>query len=151
MGLEMFGLCRFPARVTCNGRSVALGWGTGWLYHSFCKTQYADLISRDHFLKCHSGVIAVLDFLRECGCRVWVRDGGGYWKSRNQELLFRRLDEMQAMVAAITGAFKDATEGIEGQTIAPISERDDFERLEAIGRAILGRNRRKKARKQAKL
>lgn len=144
-----FGLCHFPSRVECEGRSVPLGWGSGWHYHSSCKTQYADLASRDYFLKCHLGVIAILDFFRDCGCRVRVRDGGGYWKSRSERLLFKRLEDMHAMVAAVTGAFKDATEGMEGQTIAPISERNDFERLEARGREMFRRNRRKRVRKQS--
>lgn len=132
-----FGLCHFPARVECEGRSVPLGWGAGWHYHSSCKTQYADLISRDHFLKCHLGLIAILDFFRDCGVRVRVRDGGGYWKSRSEGLLTQRLEDMHAMVAAVTGAFKDAAEGVAGQTISPISQRKDFEHLEAKGRKIL--------------
>src|ERR1041385_2663077 len=72
----VFGLCRFPARVTVKGVSVAFGWGNGWHFHSWCKTQYADLVSRAHFLKCHLGVISILDFFRGEGCRVYARDGG---------------------------------------------------------------------------
>ena len=102
-------------------------------------------------MKCHLGIIAILDFFRDCGVRVRVRDGGGYWKSRSERLLSERLEDMHAMVAAVTGTFKDAAEGMDGQTIAPISERKDFERLEARGREILGQNRRRKTRKQSQL
>ena len=140
----LFGLCKFPARVMSEGRSVAFGWGEGWHFHSWCKTQYADLVSRAHFLKCHLGVISILDFLRAEGCRVYVRDGGDFWKSRRVERLTTRLEEMHAMVAAFAGAIKDAGQGSGGQFVAPIAGHPQFEHLEATGHALLARKRRRK-------
>lgn len=137
----IFGLCRFPAHVKVEGRSIAFGWGAGWHFHDGCKTQYADLVSRAHFLKCHLGIISILDFFRAEGCVVRVRDGGDFWKSRRVERLTRRLEEMHAAVAAVAGVFKDAADGLPGAVIAPITMRADFERLEARGRAQLGRRR----------
>lgn len=140
----IFGLCRFPARVEVENRSVAFGWGAGWHFHSWCKTQYADLVSREHFLKCHLGVIAVLDFFRAEGCLVRVRDGGDYWKSRRVERLAGRLQQMHAVVAAVVGGIKDASENVAGQFIAPIAQHPQFEHLEAQGHAMMARKRRRK-------
>ena len=139
-----FGLCRFPARVEVDGGSVAFGWGPGWHFHTWCKTQYADLVSREHFLKCHLGVIAVLDFFRDRGCRVHVRDGGDYWKSRRVDRLASRLQRMHAVVAAVTGGLKDAGEGVAGQFVAPITGHPQFEHLEAQGHALMAQKRRHK-------
>lgn len=143
----IFGLCKFPPRVSVGDRSVAFGWGDGWHFHTWCKTQYAEMVSRAHFLKCHLGVIWVLDFFRSEGCRVAVRDGGDYWKSRRIERLIKRLEEMHARVAAVAGAFKDASEGSGGQVVSPIVEHPRFEKLEAEGLSLF-QQRRKPRRKQ---
>jgi hypothetical protein len=142
----IFGLCRFPARVHIDGRTIAFGWGEGWHFHSGCKTQYADLVSRAHFLKCHLGIISILEFFQSAGCLVRVRDGGDFWKTRRVERLTRRLENMHAVVAAVAGTFKDAADNLPGKIIAPITRRADFERLEAEGRMLLAR---RAARKQS--
>ena len=144
----LFGLSKFPARVVAGGRNVPFGWGAGWHFHSWCKTQYADLVSRAHFLKCHLGVISMLDFFRASGCRVQVRDGGDYWKSRRVERLAARLERMHAMAAAVAGAIKDAGEGSGGQFVAPIARHPHFERLEATGHTLLARKRSRKKSEQ---
>lgn len=141
-----FGLCRFPSHLEKDGRSFATGYGKGWHYHTWCKTQYADVISREHFLKCHLGVIRILDFLKEAGLKVGARDGGDYWKTRDLKRLAAKLDEMHCLVAAVTGAFKDASEKMTGQVISPITGKKNFEHLEARGREMMARTRVSKRR-----
>jgi hypothetical protein len=144
----LFGLCKFPAQVSAEGHTVAFGWGGGWHFHSWCKTQYADVVSRAHFLKCHLGIISILDFFRAEGCRVQVRDGGDFWKSRRVETLTRHLERMHAIVAAVAGAVKDAGESSAGRFVAPIARHPQFERLEATGHVLLAQKRRRKHSKQ---
>lgn len=68
-------------------------------------------ISREHFAKCHHGVIAILDALRGRGAEVNVRDGSGYWEHRDNAEPARRLNEWNEIVAAVIGAIKDIAAG----------------------------------------
>lgn len=138
-----FGLCRYPSETGVDGRNVPTGRGKGWHYHQFCKTQYASKVSVDHFLRCHLGVVAVLDFLKARGVGVIARDDGRFWKTRSRPALLKRLHAMNAIVAAVAGAFKDALSSRPGVAAAPITERKDFERLEAQGLALLRSRRRR--------
>ena len=72
---------------------------------------------------------------RAFGVRVRIRDDGGYWPRRSVPTLRRKLDEMNGLVAAVAGAFKDAAEesGRGGKLTAPILEHPQFERLELAG------------------
>jgi hypothetical protein len=130
----IFGLCKFPARIMSGERSIAFGWGDGWHFHAGCKTQYADMVSR----------ASILDSFQSAGCKVHVRDGGDFWKSRRVERLTSRLQDMHAVVAAIAGAIKDADENPGGQFIAPIARHPNFEHLEAKGLTLLNQNHRRK-------
>jgi hypothetical protein len=100
----LFGLCYFPRIVTVNGVEMATGWGEGWHFHTWCKTQYADRVSREHFLKCHRGVIAILDAFHANGVEVNARDGSGYWEHRDDAKLLEQLDDWNRIVAATAGA-----------------------------------------------
>ncbi len=131
-----FGLSWFPAAfVAHDGRTVESGWGEGWHYHTGCKTQYADCVSREHFLRCHCGVVAVLDACREAGLETNVRDVSEYWQHRDLAKLHGEIDSWNRTVAAFAGAFKDAMEGAPGDVVAPIFAKSDFEHLEAEGQA----------------
>ena len=138
-----FGLCRFPGCIVKDGLSIGTGYGKGWHYHTWCKTQYADVVSRAHFLKCHLGIIQILDCLKRSGLVVNVRDGGDYWKSRKLERLIKRLEDMHCAVAAVAGAVKDAAESLPGAVVAPITAHKNFERLEAKGVEVMRRRRAK--------
>jgi hypothetical protein len=144
-----FGLCRFPGCIVKDGLSIGTGYGKGWHYHTWCKTQYADVVSRAHFLKCHLGVIQILDCLKRSGLVVNVRDGGDYWRSRKLERLIKRLEEMHCAVAALAGAVKDAAESLPGSIVAPITAHKSFERLEAKGVEVMRRKRAKNTRRTA--
>jgi hypothetical protein len=60
-----FGLCRYPKRIAYNGRMIATRLGTGWHWGSFCKTQYANEKGVMNFLRCHTLVVATLDYAKE--------------------------------------------------------------------------------------
>ena len=136
----LFGLCRFPGAIAVNGVEIPTGWGEGWHYHTGCKTQYADRVSREHFLMCHHGVIAILDAFRARDIEVNVRDGSGYWEHRDDTELAKQLDEWNRIVAAVAGAIKDAADELDG-VVSPIFSAPDFERMEAEGREDIRRKR----------
>ena len=121
------GLCRHPQKVKTPEGEISTGY-SGWRWHSFCKTQYADEFVRSHLL-----VIALLDAAKRVGFEVKVEDPGGYWESRSVGVLVEAGQKWDRLVAAICGALKDAGEKKGVVTVAPILERPDFERLEAEG------------------
>jgi hypothetical protein len=138
-----FGLCHFPETVVVEGKEFPMGWGEGWHYHTWCKTQYADRVSRDHFLRSHLGVVAILDAFRARGVEVNARDASGYWEHRDRAELERQVDEWNRIVAAVAGAIKDATEEVPGCVASPIFAAPDFEHLEAEGHAVIRRKRKR--------
>lgn len=133
----LLGLCRYPATVRHRGRDLATQVGAGWRLRYFCKTQYASLHGWEHFLRCHRTVIELLNLWRTLGVQVRISDEGGYWPRRSVTTLRRNLDEMNGIVAAASGALKDA--GGEGSVESPIFLHPQFERLEAEGGRQHGR------------
>jgi hypothetical protein len=123
-----FGLCRYP------------GVAQDWSWSSFCKTQYAsDPGAGDvaNFLKCHLGLIAVLDKAREMEILGKVSDEGGYWEKRDVEALIREVGMWNRMVAGFYGGLRDAVEkagGDPGKVVAEIAKFRNFEGLEMEGR-----------------
>ena len=130
------GLCRYPATVKFRGRELRTKLGDGWRFWGFTKTQYASLHGWEHFLRCHRAVIDLLASLRPLGFRVRITDEGDYWPRRSIAALRRNVGHMNALVAGMAGAMKDAGDGkgIE----SPIFAHNDFERLEAEGEARVG-------------
>jgi hypothetical protein len=62
-------------------------------------------------------------------------DEGGYWPGRKTETLRANLNQMNGLIAALGGAFKDAAdEGVPGIE-SPIFAHPRFEQLEAEGLA----------------
>jgi hypothetical protein len=143
-----FGLCQYPRQAPYqlpNGRTgwTSTGYRRGWLFKGSCKTQYASEHGWDHFLRCHKMILSILNFWREMGVSVEVRDEGGYWETGSEEKLRAALDGYNGLIAALAGAFKDAGEalGKPGAIESPIFARADFERLEARGWRELGTGR----------
>jgi hypothetical protein len=133
-------LCRYPAWIeTKRGRKPTALEGA-WRYQGFCKTQYASLHGWDAFLRAHRGVIDCVAHGSEHAVAVNINDEGGYWPERNETTLRMRLDEMNGLVAAVAGAFKDAGDDSSqpGKLIAPILEHPEFERLEHSGAERVG-------------
>jgi len=137
----MFGLCQYPRRIRFRSKSVATGFEGGWLFKGHCKTQYAGEHGAEHFVKCHRQVISILDFWRELGVDVEVKDEGEYWQTRSEEKLRSWLNRYDGLVAAVAGTLKDAADktGEKHSIESPIFARKDFERLEAEGQREFGR------------
>ena len=62
-----FGFCRYPKTIISGGKRVRSKLD-GWRWSSFCKTQYAsnpDCGGLNNFLKCHVGLVRLLDYAGE--------------------------------------------------------------------------------------
>ncbi len=131
------GLARFPASIRLGSARIPTRL-TGWSWYDFCKTQYASnprLGGTANFLRCHVGLISLLDLARQLGIRVKVSDEGGYWKKRDLQALVKELGEWNEFIAAFGGLLKDA----HGDVEAPIFAFPNFEPLEARGQRHLRR------------
>ena len=132
------GLCRFPDTVTHQGARVPTKLGGGWRYAGFSKTQYASLHGWEHFLRCHRAVVESLADWRKLGVRVKITDEGEYWPRRSVAALRCNVNQMNGLVAAVAGTFKDDDDGEMTGIESPIFAHKDFERLEAEGEAQAG-------------
>jgi hypothetical protein len=100
-----------------------------WCWQSACKTQYASIVSSEHFLSCHTSLVALLDAARELGYDVTVFDEGGYWESRDADRLLAQVETMNQLMAGFAGMLHDEM-GDEHSIDAAIFSHPDFERLE---------------------
>lgn len=100
-----------------------------WRWLSVCKTQYASVVSEEHFVRCHTAVISLLDQAARLGFSVAVTDESGYWESRDADQLVAQVQKMNRLVARLGGALHDAL-GDEHKVVGPIFDHPDFERLE---------------------
>ena len=123
----MFGLAFVPPRDE-QWRSLH-DQPSVWSWQCSCKTQYASNESDDHFIKCHTALVALLDEAVNIGLIVDVMDEGGYWESRDVDRLLAEVQTMNRIVARFGGALDDAI-GAEHSIEAPIFEHPNFERLE---------------------
>ena len=112
-------------------RADGEGGHAEWFWHCVCKTQYASVVSDEHLIACHTGLVAVLDRASELGIGVVVRDETHYWETRDISILVNEVHEMNRIVARIAGAMSDAFEGHGEHALqAPIFEHRRFEQLE---------------------
>lgn len=128
-------LARFPERYVSGADSIQTGWDpTVWYGEGFTKTQYASTVSAEHFLRCHTSVVALLDSARELGILGSASDDGNYLESRDVRGLLDSVGRHNAIAAGLTGALMD--QGWDG--IAPIGSHPEFEHLEMepVGRAV---------------
>ena len=100
-----------------------------WFWSGCCKTQYASMISDDHLVKCHDGLVRVLDHAATLGISVEVTDETGYWEHRSTEELTRVTRDMNRLIARFAGEM-DLRLGEEHRIDAPIFDHPDFEHLE---------------------
>jgi hypothetical protein len=110
-------------------RRAEVGDHEEWYWWCSCKTQYASLVSEEHFVRVHTGLVALLDVAVELGFVVDVGDEGGYWEARSEEVLVESVRKMNRLVAKFSGALSDAL-GEEHKIEAPIFGHRRFERLE---------------------
>jgi len=138
-----FGLCRLPSEVSHPQFGKVQTKLKGWSWRSFCKTHYASdprCGGLPNFLRCHLGVVALLDEAQTLGILGEVRDEGDFWETRSLERLTKEIGEQSAMLAGFLGALKDAMGQAPGgaDTVeAPIAGYPNFEHLEAEGQRLL--------------
>jgi hypothetical protein len=138
-----FGLCQFPGDVSHAEFGKLKTKLKGWSWHSYCKTQYASdprCGGLPNFLRCHLGVVALLDEAEKLGVLGTVDDEGNFWGTRSLERLTKEVGEQSAMLAGFLGALKDAvgqTSDGAGVVEAPIAGYPNFEHLEAEGQRLL--------------
>ena len=110
------GLAIYPSTIEIPADGYKQG-GTlktklnGWLWSSFCKTQYANdpkCGGLPNFLRCHLTVIAMLDAAKELGFGVGVTDEGDFWEKRDVKALAAEIGNWDKMIAGFFGAMKDA-------------------------------------------
>jgi hypothetical protein len=122
-----FGLGRYPR---CPG----------WSWQAFCKTQYASAPHHggpQNFLRCHCGLITLLDRAAALGFSVTVQDEGNYFSDRDIPALLREIGQWNEMIAGLGGSLKDAL----GEGVAsPIFNYSNFEHLEARDHARRRKN-----------
>jgi len=141
--LANFGLCRFPAGVSHAEFGKLKTKLKGWSWHSFCKTHYASdprCGGLPNFLRCHLGVVSLLDEAEKLGFLGKVSDEGEFWETRSVERLTKEVGEQSAMLASLLGALKDAVgqaSGGAGTVEASIAGYPNFEHLEAEGQRLL--------------
>ncbi|HEY5314379.1 MAG TPA: hypothetical protein VIK18_17735 [Pirellulales bacterium] len=135
-----FGLCRYPLTVTARDphqpdriRTIRTGLD-GWRWGSFCKTQYAsnpDCGGIENFLRCHMGVVALLDHAQNLEILSSVSDEGGFWENRDLRALAQAVGAWNELIAGWAGRLKD---DFGPEFVAQISAFPNFEHLEAKGR-----------------
>jgi len=137
-----FGLCQYPDEISDPGFGRHKTKLKGWSWHSFCKTHYASdprCGGLANFLRCHLGVVALLDEAQRLGILGNVSDEGDFWHTRSLERLTKEIGEQSAMLAGLLGALKDAMgqSPRAGTVEAPIAAYPNFEHLEAEGQRLL--------------
>ena len=138
-----FGLCQYPGEVSHPEYGKLKTKLKGWSWHSFCKTLYASdprCGGLPNFLRCHLGVVALLDEAKRLGVLGTVSDEGDFWDTRSLERLTKEIGDQSAMLAGFLGALKDAmgqAPGGAGTVEAPIAGYPNFEHLEAEGQRLL--------------
>ena len=104
-----------------------------WFWQAFCKTQYASAHGDDHFVKCHTSVVALLDAAQRIGITCDVHDEAGFYESRDESQLLASVDKMNRLIAQFAGHLSDAyaeAGGDSRQVQGEIFRHPDFERLE---------------------
>ena len=124
----VFGFFAPGARSDIGGSHDDLHPGE-WFWSGACKTQYASMISDAHLLKCHLGLVRVLEHAARLGIHVSVEDETGFWEHRSPEKLFEAVRNMNRLIARFAGAVHDRL-GAEHKIDAPIFGHPEFERLE---------------------
>ena len=79
-------MCLFPGEVSQRQFGTLQTRLEGWSWRSFCKTHYASdprCAGLPNFLRCHLGVVALLDEAKKLGILGTVSDEGDFWETRS--------------------------------------------------------------------
>jgi hypothetical protein len=96
----VFGFIAPGARSDLGGPYDDLRPGE-WFWSSACQTKYASTISEDHFVRCHRGLVRVLDHAASLGIDVSVEDETGYWESRSDATLRKLSSDLNRLVGRL--------------------------------------------------
>ncbi len=138
-----FGLCQFPSEVFDPTFGKLRTKLRGWSWGSFCKTHYASdprYGGLPNFLRCHLGVVALLDEAKKLGFLDDVSDDGLFWETRSLKRLTKEVGEQSAMLAGLLVALREAVghaSDAAASLEAPIARYPNFEHLEAEGQRLL--------------
>jgi len=121
-----------PATFAFMRRADEAGGHQEWFWRCFCKTQYASIVSDQHFVTCHTALVSLLDRAIELGIDVVVHDETPYWETRDEKQLVAELHRMNHLMAAFAGEISDAL-GPAHDVQASIFAHPRFERLEMGG------------------
>ena len=130
------GLATYPEIIQTKDGELTTGLH-GWMWHSFCKTQFASNPSvggAENFIRCHLAVIRLLDAAKAVGILEEVKDEGHFWENRDLKALVEIVGQWNTHLAAVVGLFKDQFPG--PIIAAPITDFPNFEHLEADGRKV---------------
>ena len=100
-----------------------------WFWSGCCKTQYASVISDEHLVRCHAGLVRLLEHASTLGITVNVEDETGYWEHRSAQELIKVVRDMNRLVARVAGEMERRL-GDEHRIDAPIFGHPEFEHLE---------------------
>ena len=98
----------------------------GWSGAGFTKTQYAT-----HFVEAHLLVIAALDACRAEGILEKVVDEGGFWETRDLEVLATNINRSTGMILGVFDSLKSRL-GVE--VVSPIEASRNLMRVVRKGR-----------------
>lgn len=125
-----FGLARHETSVWHNGKEYKVGKG-GWSWGSFCKTQYANEHGVMNFVRCHTLVVAMLDYAKELEILKEVSDEGGYWEKRDLKALVEEVGRWDKFVAGFSEMLGAAV-GKEN-LVSEIANHPQYEKLKELG------------------
>jgi hypothetical protein len=74
---------------------------TCWWMSSRCMTQYASIVSAEHFIACHTAIIHLLDQAVRLGIKTRVLDPFDYWRTRSTEKLVAAADRANGVMARL--------------------------------------------------
>jgi hypothetical protein len=125
--LAPFGF-RAPLRPEATPGEPAGRPPSDWYWGSWCKTQYASTVSDEHFVRCHTLLVALLDSMPKLGIRLTVSDDGDYWETREVPRLLTALRRHNVIMAMMARTLRD-TLPPETPIEAPILEHPQFDAL----------------------
>ncbi len=100
-----FGLAAFPDTIAGeDGKQVHTDL-TGWLWSSYCTTQFASLGGVENFLQSHLAVVKLLDAANDLGILGEVSDDGEFWDRRDMKALTEAVGEWNQDIARFVGHF----------------------------------------------
>jgi hypothetical protein len=72
-----------------------------WWMTSQCMTQYASIVSAEHFVVCHTAVVDLLDEAVRLGVKAKVLDPFDYWRTRSRKKLIAAVDQANGVMARL--------------------------------------------------